>query len=95
MARRTTTIMLLIIIFNFAFVALNFADTVYLIDGRIIKGIIIEETDDYVMVFEPDSKWKVAAYWKDIDSIEYGEPNESEGSEEGTESEVSEEPAKK
>lgn len=69
---RRTIIMIILVgaaaIFICAFCA--FADTIYVIDGRVISGDIQEETLDYITIFEPDTLWRIVVYKHLIDRVE-------------------------
>ena len=45
------------------------ADTVYVKDGRVIKGNIIEENEDYITIVEFESSWQIVIYKNMISSI--------------------------
>jgi len=58
-----------------------FADTVYLKDGRVVKGEILEDADDYLLIFDPDSLWKIVLYKDLITKVESDKPIDLESRE--------------
>lgn len=78
MVKRSIKIMLLIMVFGLIFNSFIFADTVYLKNGEKIKGKIIKETDEYIILLHPKNKWRIVYHWVYIDKIEYGDADDSE-----------------
>ena len=69
MKKNTLAAFNVFIIFSVLGIACALADTVYVTDGRMIRGNIVEENEDFVTIFETDSLWNVAVPKKLIRSI--------------------------
>ena len=70
MNRKVWLFLTLAVFFSMIFAVSDFADTAYLKDGRVIRGKMETETADYIMIFEPDTQWRVGLWKKLLSSVE-------------------------